>query len=214
GAAGVSWVDPPAPPPPHGLVVFHDDTLDRTTDGSGPLRSATLEHLGSLDAGSRYGRGFSGEPIPVFEDAVEAVQRLGLSMNVEIKTDDETPRDLVDAIVACVRRVWRGGPDRLLYSSFSPAAVAAVRDAAPDYPRGLIAGRLPAGWETTARELGCVSLHLGCRDLTAAQVSAVRAAGYALAVWTVNDRAEAERLFAWGVDTIITDDPEAMRDLG
>src|SRR6185436_4821609 len=72
-------------------VILHDETLDRTTNGRGPLRERTLREVRALDAGSWFGRAFAGEPVPTLDEAVECLRgRAG--MNLELKGDDAPGR--------------------------------------------------------------------------------------------------------------------------
>ena len=212
-AAGATWVELDVRLAADGLVVFHDATLERTTDGTGPVRTSTVDAIGSLTARDPQGTASAGVRVPTLDEALREIQRLALGVNVELKSDGEEPAELVEAVVARVGDLWTDAPERLLYSSFSREVVWALSEAAPSQPRGLISSRLPPDWRSVAEATGCVSIHLGWRDLSAAQVKQVGDAGYAVAVWTVNDRALAQRLRGWGVDSIITDDPAMMRDL-
>ncbi|MCA1941238.1 MAG: glycerophosphoryl diester phosphodiesterase, partial [Caenispirillum bisanense] len=81
-----------------------------------------------------------------------------------------------------------------------------------ELPRGLLVEAVPADWRARADRLGCAALHVEAAPLMADQVAAMRAAGYKVLVWTVNDTAEARRLSGWGVDAIITDVPRKIAD--
>ncbi len=76
-------------------------------------------------------------------------------------------------------------------------------------PRGFLFERLPSDWKKLAAELGRAAIHPN-RALTREEVAAVKAAGYPMLVWTVNEPARARELVAWGVDSIITDSPAAI----
>jgi glycerophosphoryl diester phosphodiesterase len=75
----------------------------------------------------------------------------------------------------------------------------------PALPRGYLVDELPPGWEATASRLKCYAIHCNHEKLTEAQARAIRAAGYALLCWTVNDAVAARRLLGWGVDCLVTD---------
>ena len=80
-----------------------------------------------------------------------------------------------------------------------------TRDWSPGLPRGWLVGRVPADWGTRLRELACVALHCDHRHLAQASAAAVRAAGFAVLVYTVNEAAVAQRLLSWPVDCVVTD---------
>ena len=99
-----------------------------------------------------------------------------------------------------------GDPANLpLLSSFSFAALAAARDAAPGLPRGYLLDRVPDDWQAQARELGAVAIHTNQKHLTAALAARITGAGFGLFCYTVNHPERARELLAWGVDGFCTD---------
>jgi glycerophosphoryl diester phosphodiesterase len=92
-----------------------------------------------------------------------------------------------------------------LLSSFSMAALAAARDAAPDLPRACLFDKIPADWETTAQDLGAVAIHTNHKYLTPELAQAVKAAGLGLFCYTVNTPQRAREILALGVDGFCTD---------
>lgn len=186
-------------------VIIHDETLDRTTDGKGEVAQTSYAALARLDAGAWFGPEFRGERVPTFAQTAKLCIELGLWANVEIKPAPGCERETGKAAALLARELWRGAADTPLLSSFRPQALEAARDAAPELERGLIVERIEPGWASTMRQFDCVSLHCDHRYLTPALAREVRAAGYRLLCWTVNDPARAGELFSWGVDAIFTD---------
>lgn len=184
-------------------VVFHDDTLERRTNGRGPVAAHTLEQLRRLDAGG-------GEPIPTLAEVLLLCRSLDLAANIEIKPDRGAERATTLAALAEALRVWPAELPPPLVSSFSAEALAAARAAAPGWPRGLLLGRLPPDWRARAEALACATVHCSERDLTGEAVRAVTAAGYPLLAYTVNDRARAESLWRMGVVSVFTDRPDRL----
>jgi glycerophosphoryl diester phosphodiesterase len=92
-----------------------------------------------------------------------------------------------------------------LISSFAPQCLTVARAAAPDLPRGYLAGRMPRDWRTLMARDDCATLHLDQRWLGARQGAAVAATGIPLLLYTVNDAERARRLLENGVTTVITD---------
>ena len=92
-----------------------------------------------------------------------------------------------------------------MLSSFSTEALAAAREVAPALRRGLLVGKIPPDWQVRMQKLDCVALHCNYRELTEPLAASIHAAGYAVLCWTVNDPAEAAKLFVWGVECILTD---------
>ena len=101
--------------------------------------------------------------------------------------------------------LWRGADKPPLLSSFSSEALTCARDAAPALARGFLVGKVPPDWESRLRELECAALHCDYKHLARETVTQVRAAGYAILVYTVNEPADAQRMLGWGVDCIVTD---------
>ncbi len=192
------------------VVIFHDDTLDRTSDGMGLLSEATFEAVAALDAGSWFGRAFTGEMVPTLEEALELFATLGLGFNMELKTDPGREVELATVALPIAVACWRDHQPTPLVSSFSRQAVAAAKEIAPQWPRGLIFDRLPSDWAEVGETLGLATLNANHKHLSREQVMEVRGAGYAVMAYTVNEPARAETLFGWGVDAIFTDIPGEM----
>ena len=98
-------------------VIFHDDTLDRTTDGYGPLAEKTWHELRDLDAGAWFADSFRGARIPTLEDALDEIIKLGLGLNLEIKPAPGAERETAEVALDLLSRIWDDA-DRLLISSF------------------------------------------------------------------------------------------------
>ena len=186
-------------------ILMHDETLARTTNGSGMIAETSYGDLLKLDAGSWYSPAHAGEPVPSFERAGRLCVELGLWANVEIKPSTGFEAETGTTAALLARELWRGAPLQPLLSSFEPASLAAARQAAPELPRGALTEGIPPDWEQWMQTLGCVSLHCDYRLLQRQQARAVRDAGYWLLCWTVNDPEIARVLFDWGVDAIFTD---------
>lgn len=197
------------------VVVLHDQTVDRTTDGRGDLREFPLEALRELDAGGRFDERFRGTRIPTLEEVFEAVGQRIL-MNIEL-TNYATPLDgLVPAVTALVKKF--GLEERVLFSSFYPHNLRRAKRLLPQVPCGLLTWAGWMGW--WGRTWGVRSrlyeaLHPHLRDVDAGLVRRLQAAGRRVHVWTVNAEADLKRMIDAGVDGIFTDDPLlALRLLG
>jgi glycerophosphoryl diester phosphodiesterase len=186
-------------------ILMHDQTLDRTTSGRGAIAQTAYSDLEKLDAGSWFAPQYAGETVPSFERAGKLCIELGLWANVEIKPAQGYEAQTGKAAARLARELWRGAPVQPLLSSFQPAALAAARETAPELARGALTQSIPPDWQGWMQELGCVSLHCDYRMLLPQQARAVRAAGYWLLCYTVNDPEIARVLLDWGVDAIITD---------
>lgn len=197
------------------VVVFHDPTVDRTTDGTGRLSQKTLAELRSLDAGSFFSDKFRGEKIPLLEEVFEAVGKK-MFINVEL-TNYATPRDqLVERVCELVAK--HALEKSVLFSSFLASNLKKAARLLPDIPRGLLAlGGWMGAW---ARSFGFdfgdyLALHPFLSDVNLRQVQRVHRLKRRIHVWTVNRVEDMLRLKDWGVDGIFTDDPQlALKTTG
>lgn len=191
-------------------VIFHDDDLDRTSDGTGPLAATPFDALRSLDAGSWFGPAFAGEPVPTLEEALELFRETGLSFNMEIKPDRGREVETAEVALAIARDCWPADAPPPLISSFSRASVATAKEVQPGWPRDLLFDRVTEDWKEVGAQLGVISFGANHLHLTAADVAAMHDAGYGVMAYTVNDVERAKTLKSWGVDGLFTDIPAEM----
>jgi glycerophosphoryl diester phosphodiesterase len=198
-------------------VLIHDAMLERTTSGRGEVASLTAAQLAMLDAGGWHSAAFAGEPLPRFDAAVDYCRQHGVWINIEIKPSPGAAARTGEVVARATAQRYADvivpggdGPDRLvpavpLFSSFEREALVAARAAAPDIPRGYLLDRIPPDWRAELESLGCVALHTNHKHLTREAAAAVKAAGYWLFCYTVNDVARAQEILGWGVDAFCTD---------
>lgn len=190
-------------------VVIHDDTLDRTTNGTGPVAATRSQELRALDAGSWFGSSFAGERVPRLDDVLDALTRARhVSVVVEVKGAwaREDVRLVADAV-----EEWALA-DRVVAQSLSVATVAALAEVAPWLRRGLIVAEADDGTLDLCRGLGATACNPNGRVLEARPqfVSQAHAAGITVTPWTLNEPAQWDAARALGVDGIITDRPEQL----
>lgn len=210
-ALGCAWVEFDVRLTADGaLVVCHDDTLARTTNGIGRISRLPLAAIRQFDAGAWFGGTFSGEHIPMLEEALALCRELELGANVEIKAERGRGAATAAAVADCLDGLGDNLP-LVLISSFLADAVAEVARLAPQIPRGMLWRNLPRGWHRLAGRLGCATVHLGQTDLTPDTVMQVRGAGYPVLAYTVNDPARARQIYDWGVASVFSDAPDIIR---
>jgi glycerophosphoryl diester phosphodiesterase len=192
-------------------VVMHDPFLGRTVPGSGHVFDYDALELAAMDAGGWFGAAFEGEPVPLFVEFAQFCKAHGVWMNIELKP---APGHEIETGGAVARIAAAMFADELaagrlaaapLLSSFSHEALASAREVAPQLPRACLMSELPPDWERRAREVEAVAVHVNHRHLTKQQALEVRAAGFGLFCYTVNDAARARELLGWGVDAFCTD---------
>lgn len=184
------------------VVVIHDWTLDRTTDGSGPVGARSLAELRALDAGAWFASAFGGERIPTLAEVLAEVR---IPVNVELKPlgDD----GLEAAALAVVEMA--GALPRVVFSSFELAALERLRARSR-------AASLAVLWETDSMEeairhmerVDARALHLRKDAATPSALGAAARRAIPVRVWTVNEPNDFARLASARVDGVFTDFPE------
>jgi glycerophosphoryl diester phosphodiesterase len=192
------------------LMAFHDRTVDRVTDGTGPIGSLSDADVAALKVAGT-------EPIPVLEDLIGAWP--GIRFNIDLK--DEAAIRLLPGVLrrtgawdrVCVTsfsgarlRVFRGLADHPVCLAVSPASVAAVR----------VTPALPAAMNMQARRLDRAQARCAQvpgRVASAAFIRRAHALGLAVHVWTINDKAAMHRLLDLGADGIMTDQIALLREV-
>lgn len=184
--------------------VIHDETLERTTNGTGCVCAAPDAVLRGLDAGVQHHRAFSGEPLPTLAAMAALCRELGLMANVEIKPAAGFEAITGEVVGREILRLWDGAPTPLA-SSFSIEALASARRVAPTLPLGYLCDRPPGDWLQRMDELAMFSLHCAARDLDDSVLAAAKVRNVPVLCYTVNGRAATESLFARGVTSVFSD---------
>ena len=182
------------------LVVFHDERLDRTTDGRGRVRAASFAQVARLDAGSWFHPRFAGERVLLVSQVFGLVPTT-MRINLELKRT----RARGPLLRRLRRLIRRAGAARLLVSSFDPSLLRPL--ASLRLSRALICRRDPDRSLRQAIRMGCAAWHPFHTLVTRPRVALAHAAGLAVHAWTVDAPAEARRLERLGVDGIFTNDP-------
>jgi glycerophosphoryl diester phosphodiesterase len=190
------------------VIVLHDATIDRTTNGQGRVADLTLEEIRRVDAGAWKDAAFKDERVPLLQEVLEAVgQRL--LINIEIKGKSLRNHGVEAQVAALIEQ--HGLIDRVIISSFNPFALRRIKQIEPRLACGLLyAPDLPI----FLRHAWLASLipNLNARhphhsQVTRAKVDQFHAQGLAVNVWTVNQAGLALEMEQAGVDGIIGDDP-------
>jgi glycerophosphoryl diester phosphodiesterase len=192
------------------VVVHHDVTLDRTTNGTGDLSQLDAHDLKSLDAGAKFGARFAGEQIPILDEVFEAVGR-DVLINVELKNYERVFDPLAEYVVRIVRH--HGLERRVLLSSFNPVSLRAASRLAPEIPRGLLLWQGQKTWTQAAFRTIAVfdTCHPQDQMTDRDTIAAEHAHGRRVHVWTVNDGDRMRELLLLGVDGLITDALDVAR---
>jgi len=189
------------------IVVVHDSTVDRTTNGTGHVSKLSLSALRELDAGEYFAEKFRNEKIPTLAEVFEAVGDK-IFINVELTNYTSFKDDLTERVCALVQQF--GLENRVMFSSFLPSNLTKARKLLPSVPRGLLSLEGALGWWT--RSFGFAfgdyqSLNPSFNDVTPQQIQRVHKLKRKLFAYTVNQTEDIRRLFRWDIDGIFTDDP-------
>lgn len=197
-------------------IIFHDDDLARTTNGSGLIAETTYEDIRQLEAGSWYAESFTGTKIPTLEEALEEIINRGLGLNLEIKPCQGREKDTTEAALDVLSTFW-DDHDHLLISSFQNLALEVARDIAPDWHYGYLIGGhshedLPDNWLEIADYLDVKTVNLGSNLITQEIIQEVIDKDLSPLVYTVNEPSDARLFQSWGVQTFFSDEPDVIAE--
>lgn len=186
------------------LVVIHDETLDRTTNGRGPVLGCDLAELRTLDAGVWFSPEFRGEKIPTLDEVLRLAKGRIL-VNVEVKGDG------VEGVVKAIR--MQGMERQTIVSAFDPPTLRRVRAIAPALETASLLNRALHAAVPALRilqEVGSRALNVSDDEVAPALVRECHGGGYAVGVYTVNTLERRDVLSAMGVDAFFTDRPDLL----
>ncbi len=188
------------------LVVIHDETLERTTNGRGRVVDHTLAHLRSLDASAGH-EDYRGVQIPTLTDVLEVVAPTGMTVNIELKNSVVDYPGLEEKVLAAVAAFEL--ESRVVLSSFNHYSVRRLQTLAPELELAAIYNDpLFRPWRY-ARTLGVTAIHPPVAGVFGPVfVRKAHKAGVAVRPWVVNGERVLRRMFRYGVDAIFTDTPD------
>ena len=190
------------------LVVIHDDTLDRTTDGRGPVHGRSLEELKRLDAGRWFGQAFAGERIPALAEVLDRFAGK-VPLALEVKAGSAFFPGIEESVVAALRQ--HAAIEEAAIASFDHFALRRLKEIEPTVQTGALMVGRPVAIQALASACLADAVALEASLVTATEVEACRAAGLQLVVWVVNEPAQMLHFIELGVDGIITDRPDLLR---
>lgn len=193
-------------------IIFHDETLERTTSLSGNVADKTWEELKEADAGSWYAESFIGTNIPTLEDAIEVLIERGLGLNLEIKPCPGREVETTEVALDLLSSIW-DDHDRLLISSFEHVSLETALDMATDWHRGLLIGdEWPENWEELAKYLNVSTINVKESNVSREQIEDIMDMEKQILAYTVNDPDQARTLQSWGVDGFFSDAPDVLKE--
>lgn len=190
------------------LVVIHDTTVDRTTNGTGKVGSLTFEEIRQLDAGSWFSESYAGEKVPTFEEVIDAF-RGKVGILIELKAPELYPgmeKKIADALME--RNMHLSNNGKVILQSFNHESMKKSKELLPNLPHGVLVG---AGWKNvTEEQLAQFATYADFFNptmsiVTDELVSDVHEAEMKIYPYTSRTQEQALRLFDLNVDGIITD---------
>ncbi|MGP4106406.1 glycerophosphodiester phosphodiesterase [Virgibacillus sp. L01] len=193
------------------LVVIHDITVNRTTDGRGFVGDLSLEEIQALDAGSWFGKEFANEQIPTFEEVIDAY-RGKIGILIELKSPELYPgieEKVADVLIE--RNMQHPQNEKIIIQSFNHESMQVSKELLPNVPHGVLAGMTWDG--VTEEQLANFATYAdyfnpNLNIVTDELVTSVHEEGMEIYPYTVRAQKEADKLINLGVDGIITDYPE------
>lgn len=182
------------------LIIFHDDVLERTTNGTGTLDEISFEQLRQLDAGN-------GQQIPLLAEVIKAINRRVL-LNIELK--DSTCAPLVLAsIEQFIKQGWHY--DDFVISSFFHPLLQWFKQQQPLIPIGALSAGVMIDYAAFAEQLDAISINLCSDSINQQIIDDAHSRGLKVFIYTVNDPREFKRFYDMGVDGLFTDHPLRLK---
>lgn len=186
------------------LMVIHDATVDRTTDGSGQVSEMTYEELRTLDAGSWFDSTFASERLPTLYEALALAQGSGINVAVEIKADG-----IAEDVVRLIEEM--GMEEEVIVFAFNFDNIAAAKETNSSIPVLYLKGEMTRADIDRTQGIGGEYVGGGGRtEVTPALLSYAHERGIDVWRWTVNSAPEMRALVDVGIDGIITDYPQRL----
>lgn len=192
------------------LVLIHDTTVDRTTDGTGKVGDLTFEELRNLDAGSWKGEQFTGEKIPTFDEILDRYHG-EIGILIELKAPELYPgieESVAKALKA--KNLDKPSNEKIIIQSFNFESVKKMNDLLPKVPMGVLTSSITHTTPMALQEFSTYADYFNPSYTIVSKelVNEVHDLGMKISSWTVRSQETADFLLEMGVDAIITDYPD------
>lgn len=194
------------------IVIMHDETIDRTTSGTGNIRDYTYQELCLVDCYGKFEGEYDFQRIPTLREYLTWVKDTGLVTNIELKNSVYYYEHLEEKVIDMVREFQM--EDRVIFSSFNLVSINKCKKMLPEVPMGYLMEARMDNMGFFTEENGVEYYHPDKNFLTEEMVRDCHAHGIGVNVWTVNKKELMKQLNNWNVDGIFTNFPDRAKELG
>ncbi len=191
-------------------IIFHDETLNRTTNAKGLLSHKTLHQLQALDAGGWFSKAYQGEAIPSLETVLSFMKKNHLNAVVEIKPTSNKDILTAEKTIQAIEKFWPEGLKHMIFASFSLASLITLRKHLPKQALGFGLHNWNEEVIELIKSLDCFSIHVNHLILSAKRMKLLKSSNCHILAYTVNNPKRAAKLLKIGVDGFFSDCPEKL----
>lgn len=192
------------------LVIFHDLDFKRLCNNGSLLAEMDYAECGQFDVGSHFSPSFHGAVVPLLEDALRYFLEVGITPNIEVKSNGLNSLDVARELTHLLSHLWPHDRMPPLLSSFDHQILEAVRSHDKNLPIGVLWEKVPSDWRKTTTSLDAHSVITDYITIDEDLIQDIHSESLPLACYTLNETERARHLFSIGVDAIITDYPERI----
>jgi glycerophosphoryl diester phosphodiesterase len=193
------------------LVIIHDELIDRTTDGKGLVSDYTYDELQQFDASAGFRGVYSVNRIPTLREYFELVKPVdGFITNIELKTGINVYPGIEEKVNDMINEF--GLADRIIISSFNHYSVLRAKKLNPDIKCGFLCESWIINFGAYTKKQGIECVHPMHWTLTNETVKEIKNNGIEINTWTVNDEKQVKRLYDLGVDAVIGNNPDIVKN--
>lgn len=190
------------------LVVIHDESIDRTSDGTGYVKDMSLAELKKHDFGNWFSPEFQGETIPTLADVLEVLDSTDHKLNIELKSDIFPYEGMVEKVLDLIAE--RQMESRIIISSFDHSAIRTVKRFNPQIETAALFMEVLVHPVDYLNKIPTDALHILFPAALRPTIAEVINSGMPVRTFTVNDETYAQTLKQAGVQAIFTDYPEKL----
>ncbi|MCR9191115.1 MAG: glycerophosphodiester phosphodiesterase [Gammaproteobacteria bacterium] len=191
--------------------VFHDLTLNRTTNGRGEIGRMTSSYIKTLDAGSWFSSKFSEAKVPTLRETLVWLVDRQMNANIEIKPCTGFTYDTTMAMLSHLDELWPKSASQPLISSFDIDALRLCKKEQPGLPLAYLMDHWRPEEIAVAKSLNCVAINLNCLIATSRRIKMLKKRGFKVYVYTVNYQFLIKKYLAWGATGVFSDYPVLLK---